>query len=113
MEDIECCRHSKVALRCIVPPRRCAGLACRVNFKVAMLGRAVDLPAPPGSRRPATVRMSDHPPYDLGPAESVSLDLDAATRRLMAAPDAWVPPPPPPGALPSPFPSISTRRRDA
>src|SRR4051812_25878496 len=88
MEDIECCRHSKVALRCIVPPRRCAGLACRVNFKVAMLGRAVDLPSPPGPRRPATVRMSDHPPYDPGPAESVSLDLDAATRRLMAALDA-------------------------
>jgi hypothetical protein len=31
--------------------------------------------------------MSDQPAYDPGPSESVSADLDAATRRLMAALD--------------------------
>jgi hypothetical protein len=32
--------------------------------------------------------MSDHPAYDSGSAELISVDLDAATRRLMAALDA-------------------------
>src|SRR5512142_529954 len=32
--------------------------------------------------------MNDHSAYDFGSAESVSVDLDAATRRLMAALDA-------------------------
>ena len=37
---------------------------------------------------PAATRMSDHPANRSGPAEPVSVDLDAATRRLMAALDA-------------------------
>jgi len=32
--------------------------------------------------------MNDHSAYDSGSAESISVDLDAATRRLMAALDA-------------------------
>ena len=35
----------------------------------------------------ATARMSDHPAYDPGLSDSVSVELDAATRRLMAALD--------------------------
>src|SRR5690349_14885583 len=53
-----------------------------------MLGRVADVFASAWPKRYATARMNDHSAYDSGSAESISVDLDAATRRLMAALDA-------------------------